>query len=155
MAGRYLRLLFHPATILALVALFVGAAGGAFATTSGLVGSAQIKDHSIKLIDLSPEATRGLRGRVGPQGPPGTFDPAKVTVVRGQTRAVSPGQEVDNVSVDCPTGSVAVGGGAIGGVDLESSAPKGATRPTGWFVIGVTRNNTLSFTTPVAVCAAP
>jgi hypothetical protein len=77
-------------------------------------------------------------------------------VVRGQTRAVSPGQEVDGVSVACPAGSDAVGGGAIGGVDLESSSPTGGpTQPTGWFVIGVTRNNTLSFTTPVAVCAAP
>jgi hypothetical protein len=67
MVRRSLRLLIHPATILALTALFVGAAGGAFATTSGLIGSPQIKDDSIKLIDLSPQAVRGLRGRVGPQ----------------------------------------------------------------------------------------
>jgi hypothetical protein len=86
MASRCLRLLFHPATVLALIALFVGAAGGAFATASGLIGSPQIKDHSIKLIDLSPQAVRGLRGRVGPQGPTGTFDPTKVTVLKVRRR---------------------------------------------------------------------
>src|SRR3954462_14909178 len=102
MARRILRLLVHPATVLALFALFIGAAGGAYATASGLIGSGQIKDHSIRLVDLSPQAVRDLRGRVGPQGPPGTFDPTKVTVVRGQGIALRPGQESNSVSVDCP-----------------------------------------------------
>jgi hypothetical protein len=158
MVRRCVRLLFHPATVLALIALFVGAAGGAFATASGLIGSPQIKDHSIKLIDLSPQAVRGLQGRVGPQGPTGTFDPTKVTVVKGQGTLVRPFEEKGS-SVQCPSGSVAVGGGAEGGADLLTSSPLTSASnrtPTGWQVFTINRYpNDIAFLTPVAVCAAP
>ena len=151
-----LRMFLHPSMALALLALFVGAAGGAYASETGLIGSSQIKNHSIQLIDLSPSAMRSLRGRVGPAGPAGTFDPAKVTVVKGQATLVQPFQEKGN-SVQCPSGSVAVGGGAEGGADLLTSTPltsAGSRTPIGWSVFTINRYpNDIAFLVPVAVCA--
>jgi hypothetical protein len=153
-----LRRILHPATALALVALCVGAAGGAYASESGLIGSAQIKNHSIEVVDLSPAAVRSLRGRVGPAGAAGTFDPSKVTVVKGPATLVRPFEEKGS-SVQCPSGSIAVGGGAEGGADIMTSAPAtlaGSQSPTGWRVFTINRYpNDIGFLVPVAVCAAP
>jgi hypothetical protein len=75
-----------PAMIVAMLALFVALTGTAVATTSALIGSAQIRNNSITGIDVKnrslrpidfrgsvrgPRGLRGLRGLVGPQGPAG------------------------------------------------------------------------------------
>jgi hypothetical protein len=62
------RLLTHPAAIASIDALFVGLVGGAYASKSGLIGSRQIKDYSIRLVDLSlgvHKLGRRLGGRCG------------------------------------------------------------------------------------------
>src|SRR5437870_3866149 len=96
--------------IAAIVVGILGFAGGAYASATGLIGSAQIRDHSIRLIDLSPATVRALRGHVGPQGPPGTFDPTKVVAIVGPQVLIFPGQE-KSTSATCPPGAVATGGG--------------------------------------------
>jgi hypothetical protein len=60
----------HPATIIAVVALFVALGGGA-ALASGLVSGSQIENHSIAAKKLTKSAIRSLRGRRGPQGAQG------------------------------------------------------------------------------------
>ena len=73
------------ANIIAFLALFVAVGtGGAFAATKlgrnsvgetqikpGAVHSKQIRDRGILLRDINPSARAALRGRIGPQGPPG------------------------------------------------------------------------------------
>jgi hypothetical protein len=104
---------------------------------------------------------RSLRGRVGPvgaTGAAGTFDPSKVTVVKGPATLVRPFEERGS-SVQCPSGSIAVGGGAEGGADLLTFAPvtpAGGGNPTGWGVFTINRYpNDIAFLVPVVVCAAP
>jgi len=65
----------HPATIIALLALFVALGSGA-AFASGLVSGRQIANHSIPQWKLTRRAVRnlrsGARGHVGPRGPAGS-----------------------------------------------------------------------------------
>jgi hypothetical protein len=61
--------------VVALLALFV-ALGGTATAAGVLVTSGQIKDRTIQVRDLSPQAVRALRGTRGPQGPEGPPGPA-------------------------------------------------------------------------------
>jgi hypothetical protein len=54
--------------VVASVALFVALSGGAYATTQALIGSAQIKNGSIELADISAKAKKALKGQRGPRG---------------------------------------------------------------------------------------
>ena len=63
-----------PATVIALLALFVALTGTAGAAAV-LVTSAQIKNGTIQLADISPKAQNALRGRRGPAGPAGGQGP--------------------------------------------------------------------------------
>jgi hypothetical protein len=68
----------HPATILALLALFV-ALGGRAALAKQFISGLQIKNHSIptkKLTKSAIKSLRGRRGRGGPAGPKGPAGPA-------------------------------------------------------------------------------
>ena len=72
-----------PALIVAMLALLVALTGTAVATTSALIGSAQIRNNSITGLDVknrslrpidfrgSVRGSRGLRGLTGPQGSQG------------------------------------------------------------------------------------
>ena len=60
----------HPATMIALLALFVACGGTAVAATSYINGK-QIKNHSIAAKKLTRGAIHQLRGRQGPAGVPG------------------------------------------------------------------------------------
>lgn len=75
-----------PAMIVAMIALFVALSGTAVATTSALVGSAQIRNNSITGLDVKnrslrpidfrgsvrgPRGLRGLLGAPGARGAPG------------------------------------------------------------------------------------
>jgi hypothetical protein len=61
----------HPATVIAVVALFVALAGGAAAYASGLISGSQIKNHSIAAKKLTKAAIKSLRGQRGPTGAAG------------------------------------------------------------------------------------
>jgi hypothetical protein len=80
-----------PAMIVAMLALFVALTGTAVATTSALIGSAQIRNNSITGLDVKnrslrpidfrgsvrgPRGLRGLTGATGATGPAGPPGPA-------------------------------------------------------------------------------
>src|SRR2546423_15670451 len=69
----------HPSlsysNVVATVALFVALGGSSYAALRlprNSVGSAQVRNHSIKAVDLARDAVpAGARGPRGPQGPAG------------------------------------------------------------------------------------
>jgi hypothetical protein len=115
---------FTPATILAMIALFVALAGTA--TAGGvLITGKQIKNGSVGLADLSSSAKsalKGQRGPVGPMGPQGApgpagalgpvggFDPAKLQYITGPKVTLAPGQTA-SATAYCPPNTAAVSGG--------------------------------------------
>jgi hypothetical protein len=74
-----MKTLKHPATIIALFALFGAFGGGAAAYASGLISGSQIKNHSIPAKKLTRSAIKTLRGHRGPQGPIGSTGPTGPT----------------------------------------------------------------------------
>ena len=79
----------HPATIIALLALFSALGGGA-ALASGLISGRQIANHSIPEWKLTPRAVRNLQGgprATGPQGPAGPRGPRGPSAANALARA--------------------------------------------------------------------
>jgi hypothetical protein len=60
-----------PSMVISIVALFVALGGTGIAARSALIGSKQIADHSIRLVDLNGSAVKALRGQRGPVGSAG------------------------------------------------------------------------------------
>lgn len=73
---------YRPIVTALIAAALVSALSVGGATAAGLITSKQIKNHSIRLVDLSKAAQkalhgqRGPRGLTGPQGPQGPQGPA-------------------------------------------------------------------------------
>jgi hypothetical protein len=129
-----------PSMVISIIALFVALGGTGIAARSALIGSKQIADHSIRLVDLNVSAVRalsgqrglagtaGVNGAAGPQGPSGangvngTFDPSKVQYIVGPEVMVAPGANDASVAT-CPDGSLAISGGFIvgGGANIAFS----------------------------------
>ena len=76
----------HPATIIALLALFV-ALGGGSAVAGSLLSGSKIMNHSIPQSKLTARAIASLSGRRGPAGPAG---PTGLTGATGATGAQGP-----------------------------------------------------------------
>ncbi|MGH3055363.1 MAG: hypothetical protein ACRDL7_10345, partial [Gaiellaceae bacterium] len=70
-----MRLLTHPATVIAAAVLVLALGGGAAAYASGLISGSQIKNHSIAAKKLTKGAIKSLRGRRGPAGAKGATGP--------------------------------------------------------------------------------
>ena len=160
-------------TGLALLLFSLIVAGSAFAG-GALVTSAQIKNGTIQVADMSPQAVRALRGQrgadgangapgpqgpSGPQGPPGIagapgpaggFNPAKVTVITGGQASI-PSYGVGTSTADCPAGTRVIAGGFAGSGDPFVSAPSGNS----WRVSASTEFSSGANVTAYAVCAAP
>jgi hypothetical protein len=127
-----------PASVLALIALFVALTGTATAASTVFITGAQIKDGTIGVKDLSKKARhtlRGPRGRqgetgidgipgpVGPVGPAGGFNQSKIQYVTGPPRMFASGERA-YVHAECPSGSKILSGGYWGAgmlVHSESS----------------------------------
>ncbi|MHB1595763.1 MAG: hypothetical protein ACYCO9_02135 [Streptosporangiaceae bacterium] len=103
----------------------------------------------------------GPQGKQGPAGPPGTF--GSVTVV---TQAESvPSSTLAQDIATCPSGDIAVGGGAswgagggsgIGQVYIQTSRPEPVSgTPNSWTAIGDNESGATQQFTIYAVCAAP
>jgi hypothetical protein len=158
-----------PAMVVAALALFVALAGTATATTYSLITSAQIKNGTIQLADMSSTAKAALRGQRGPAGPAGPagaagaagaagpaganggFDPNKVTYVTGPTVSVPPGQ-VATASAQCPAGTKPIAGGFFSNITRA-----GASWVSGsaWFVIVWNEWSISVDINAFAVCASP
>ena len=141
------RLLPSPSMVVAFVALFVAAAGGAVAATK--IGSRQIANNSIRSIDVknrsllskdfkAGQLPRGPQGASGPQGPRGLAGAAGAPGAPG-----APGQngfgrlaypfavvDIPNGGTDgavavCPDGTFPTGGDAV----VQTNPPVGDPEP--------------------------
>ena len=118
-----MKALKHPATIIAVAALFV-ALGGGGAYASGLISGSQIKNHSIAAKKLTANALKQLKGNRGPAGPAGQQGIQGVPGAKGDPGPIGPsnvysattsGVPYDNngetiVSLDLAAGSYLVSG---------------------------------------------
>jgi hypothetical protein len=82
------KLLKHPATIIAAVALFVALGGGA-AYASGLINGSQIKNHSIAAKKLTKSAVKSLHGLKGAAGATGATGATGTTGATGPSSVAS------------------------------------------------------------------
>lgn len=133
------------ALLVAGVALAFSITGSAVA--SGLITSADIKDHTIQTRDISAQAISDLHGQRGPAGPAGApgaigatgatgaagpagaaggpLDPSRVVHVDGPLFTLAPGQAGPTYyAAPCPAGSVVLSGGftITGAVHVSSSS---------------------------------
>ena len=131
-----LKALKHPATIIALIALFV-ALGGGKAVASGLISGAKIVAHSIPQSKLTPKAVASLRGQRGPTGaagPAGARGATGPQGAKGTTGAAGPMGPQGLVGPMGPQGPIGNTGpqgpqGVAG--DTGPQGPKGATGAQG------------------------
>lgn len=105
-----------PALIVSIVALIVACTGTAVAVKSAIT-SAQIKDGTIKLKDLSPAARKALLKDIGPTGPAGPKGAAGAKGAAGSKGATG------------PTGATGASGASVFG---GGSIPSGATIRGAW-----------------------
>jgi hypothetical protein len=165
----------HPATAIALLALFVALGGSAFAAASAVIDGHSIKNHSIPATKLTRSAVASLRGQRGPrgfqglQGPqgftgatgaPGTngapganggFDPAKLSYVEGPHVFIAPG-DTQSALATCPSGTAAISGGFF-----SSIAHIGFSETFGTTFHGIAVSNDTSITVEVfatVVCSS-
>jgi hypothetical protein len=130
-------------TVVAYIALFV--ALGGTATAAGVVqlkpnsvGSREIKDHSIRPVDLAFTLRDGAQGPAGPQGAPGevggtglrgaTGDAGQVTMTILSADTTLGAGDTGTATATCPNGRPYLTGGAIvrnGQVDTEQVSPSG------------------------------
>lgn len=88
-----MKALKHPATMIALLALFVALGGGAALAASGLISGKKIVNHSIpekKLTAAAVEALRGLQGPAGPRGPRGATGARGLQGPKGDPGPIGP-----------------------------------------------------------------
>ena len=112
-----------PAMIVAMLALFVALTGTAVATTSALIGSAQIRNNSITGLDVKNRSLRpidfrgSVRGPRGLRGLPGATGATGATGAKGDkgdTGAPGPFPDGDVPSGKTLRGSFALEGRALG-----------------------------------------
>jgi hypothetical protein len=106
------------------------------ATAALVVTSANIKNGTIKMVDISAGAKRALKGNRGPrgaQGPQGTPGPQGIQrLVRVEASdAVAP-EQVKTVVANCPAGMLAVSGGYS--YTADGSVVANYPVATGWWV---------------------
>ena len=109
------------------------------ATAALVVTSANIKNGTIKMVDISAGAKRALkgnrgpRGRQGPQGAPGPQGPQGIQrLVRVEASDSVAPEQVKTVVANCPAGMLAVSGGY--GYTADGSVFVNSAVATGWWV---------------------
>jgi hypothetical protein len=163
------------AALLALVIAMGGTSYAAIKLPANSVGtkqlkanavvSSKVKNGSLTAADFAPnriptgprgpQGPQGLQGPQGPAGPPGRQGPPGESPVAA-VDVVSNGPSVSPVSVSCPSGEFATGGGAEAQSGmLQTSAPTVGVDgfPNGWVAISVaTDGATPTQVTAWAVC---
>lgn len=108
------------ANVISCVALFVALGGTSYAIVKvprNSVGSREVKNRSLKAVDLASGAIQGARGARGPQGPAGPAGergPADVVTANRNKIFMALGgpTSVDAVTITLPAGSWSVTGSA-------------------------------------------
>ena len=153
--------------IVTTLALALVLSASAVAGAQALIGSSQIANRSIRLVDIHPSAVKVLRGKRGPRGPQGVpganglqgpagasggFDPSKLTYVTGPSTTIA-ADDVGSASATCPAGTTVTGGGFYTSIAVPASSQAFANNS--WTVIV----NNFGIGIPIeayafAVCAA-
>jgi hypothetical protein len=156
----------RPSTALLVAGIALTFAVTGTAVASGLITSADIKDHTIQTRDISPAALAALQGQQGPAGPAGAagapgapgpaggpLDPSRIVHVTGPIFSLPAGQAGPRFyAAPCPAGAIALGGGftLTGPVHVSSSTASDFQQ--GW-QIGADNPGTTDGTAQVqAVC---
>ena len=104
-----------------------------------------------------PKGATGATGPTGPIGPAGPAGPPGISGWQAVTNTFPFGAGVGaEISVDCPAGKKALGGGVAGGIGIlmvRQSAPKGALGDRGWVAEVVNTYNQQTNVTVWAICA--
>ena len=145
--------------VLAIAAAVALSAGAAEAVSQ--ITSAQIKNRTIRAVDLHPSTVKYLRGQrgpagpagsLGPTGPAGGFDPSKISYVQGPTTTI-PGSGAATLRAACPAGTKVIGGGYIGATLTAGDVPLASTNE--WAAVVGNLSTTATTGYAVAICAAP
>jgi hypothetical protein len=166
-----------PSTMIAMLALFVALTGTGVAASQALappntVGTQQIVNGSIRLVDLHASAREGMQGEtgergaagvsgppgpagatgpIGATGPAGGFNPAKVSYAFASQSSIGPGSSGESTAT-CPSGSISIGGGGLSSVGKLGTS---WAVPGGWR-ISVYNDTGITITIAAfVVCAAP
>lgn len=122
-----------------IVGVIAALVAASTATAALVVTSANIKDGTIKMADISAAAkralkgNRGVRGVHGPQGNPGPQGPQGIQrLVRVEASGSVAPEEVKTVVANCPAGMVAVSGGYS--YTADGSVFANYSVATGWWV---------------------
>ena len=129
------------ATVVALVT-----AGGS--TAAFVVTSKTIKNGTIQLVDISPQAKKALRGQRGPRGPRGIDELALIETL--PPRIIPPGSASSAEAV-CPAGQQPISGGASSGATITGSVPVLSRRA--WVVFARNDTSTTQVVTAFVYCA--
>ena len=114
-----------PSLVISVVALFVAMGGtgyaaihlgkntvGAAQIRTGAVGSPEVKNKSLKTVDLSTATVKSLRGKAGPQGQPGANGTNGTNGAPGPSDSWVASLSSGQASFTLPPGSYVLGGGA-------------------------------------------
>jgi hypothetical protein len=124
------------------------------ASAALIVTSKNIKNGTIKLVDISAGAKRGLKGNRGPagapgapgaqgaQGPQGPIGPGLTGMHYVTATATAPPFTVGSANAQCPSGEFVISGG--GGTDAGILFFTRAFAPQGWLVSAFNDNPTVT-----------
>jgi hypothetical protein len=118
--------LLHPGTILATVVLVAAVAGSVYAANTsgaGTIGSIQIKNGSIKLADINPNARKALRGATGPAGQAGAAGSARAFGFVGADGVVDAARSKNITATKLGIGTYCVTPAAAAGVTPATAFP--------------------------------
>ncbi len=128
-----------PALIVAMLALGIALSGTAVA--AGLITSAQIKDGTIRLVDLHPQAKSGLEGD---RGPAGAVGPRGATGSAGERGATGPQGPAGSAGAKGDTGLAGPAGPAGLAGATGATGPTGPAGPAGAAAFGTSKTYSVS-----------
>ena len=144
-----------PALIVAMLALFVALTGTAVATTSALIGSAQIRNNSITGLDVKNRSLRpidfrgSVRGPRGLRGLPGATGATGATGAKGDKGDTGPTDLSKFGRASTNTGIVALNNGTDGGYVTELSTQLSSGASAGFVIV---QANMGAYTGTLAQC---
>jgi hypothetical protein len=133
-----------------VVALAVALVTASSSTAAFVVTSKNIKNGTIQLVDISPKATKALRGQRGLRGPSGLQE---VTLVETLPPRIIPPGTSSSAEARCPAGQQPISGGfSNGSLTVTGSVPVLSNKS--WVVFARNDTSAVGALTAFAYCAA-